>query len=45
MLAGELRTCRLTQFVRKIDVLTAAREQQAEKTQRWSAMLRRTLPK
>lgn len=31
VLAGELRTCRLTQFVRKIDVLTAAREQQAEK--------------
>lgn len=31
ILAGELRTCRLTQFVRKIDVLTAAREQQAEK--------------
>ncbi len=31
ILAGELRTCRLTQFVRKIDVLTKAREQQAER--------------
>lgn len=31
VLAGELRVCRLTQFVRKIDVLTDARAQQAEK--------------
>ena len=31
VLAGELRTCRLTQFVRKVDVLTQAREQQTEK--------------
>ena len=31
VLAGELRTCRLTQFVRKIDVLEQARAQQEEK--------------
>lgn len=31
VLAGELRTCRLTQFVRKIDVLEHARAQQEEK--------------
>ncbi len=31
VLAGELRACRLTQFVRKIDVLSQARAQQEEK--------------